>query len=99
MKTAIVKQLPANNKNLFKGCARQENFDLNDYVAVYVEKYDGSKTNIGICDDLFYKLNANRPEHFAGHSMSVSDIVIIIDENNNQTIYFCDSLGWEKVGA
>lgn len=39
-----------------------------------------------------------RPEGFAGHSLSVSDVVQIIDSGECEPgFYFCDSFGWTKL--
>ena len=47
-------------------------------------------------DDIFEKLNiGERPERYKGHSLSVSDIVEIIEETSK--FYFCDSFGWVEI--
>ncbi len=46
-----------------------------------------------ILEDLFTKFNIDRPEDFKGHSMSVSDIVILDDDR----MYFCDSMGFQEI--
>ena len=68
-------------------------FDIQDYHEVYAGAHqtDTEDKNL-ILDELFQKFNLNHPEDFHGHSMSVSDVVIIDNE-----IYFCDSFGWKKV--
>ena len=39
-----------------------------------------------------------RPEGFSGHSLSVSDVVQIIDSKEYEPgFYFCDSIGWAKL--
>ena len=39
-----------------------------------------------------------RPEGFSGHSLSVSDVVQIIDsEEYEPGFYFCDSIGWQQL--
>lgn len=47
-----------------------------------------------ILEELFEMFNINHPEDFEGHSMSVGDIVIIERKN----VWFCDSIGWKKIG-
>lgn len=68
-------------------------FDIADYKEVYSSEL---QTNINkkelILDKIFEKFNINHPEDFTGHSLSVSDVVIL----DNET-YFCDSFGWKKV--
>ena len=43
-------------------------------------------------DDIFYILNTRRPEGYTGHSLSVSDIVVI----EGQAL-FCDTFGWKSI--
>lgn len=68
-------------------------FDITDYKEVYASELqtDIKETNV-ILDHLFEKFNLNHPEDFHGHSLSVSDVVVLGNE-----IYFCDSLCWKKV--
>lgn len=64
----------------------------------YEKRYEyeddfGNLNEHQILNELFYKFNMNRPEDFKGHSLSMSDIVILNDTN----IYFCDEYGWQEV--
>lgn len=71
-------------------------FDFSIYDEVWSgELKDGWKTLEGIFD-IF---NLNHPKDFHGHSLSVSDIVQIIDEPDKEEdgFYFCDSFGWKKL--
>lgn len=47
-------------------------------------------------EELYYKFNMEHPEDFRGHSMSVSDIVIL-DNGSERAAYFCDSFGFKKL--
>jgi hypothetical protein len=43
-------------------------------------------------EDAFVEFNCNHPEDFRGHSLSVSDVVVITDENGSIAYYinpFC----------
>lgn len=63
--------------------------------AIYFQVY----ANVCDCSDLedvFHKFNVEKPIDFMGHSLSVSDIVEILDEENKGT-YFCDSFGFKKI--
>ena len=53
---------------------------------------DPGRTIAEVLDDLFYIFNHNHPEGFQGHSLSVSDVVVLED-----VWYFCDSFGWVDV--
>ena len=47
-------------------------------------------------ESIFTEFNTNRPYDFYGHSLSVSDIVVLSDKGKNNA-YYCDKAGWEKV--
>ena len=47
-------------------------------------------------DDLFYIFNMERPEDFTGHSMSVSDVVVISKEGKTEAFYV-DSFGFRTI--
>ena len=67
-------------------------FDITDYKVVYDSKIKSKKTIDEILEDLFEIFNINHPDDFHGHSLSISDIVVI-----DGTTYFCDSIGWKKI--
>ena len=47
-------------------------------------------------DSIFEKFNLDRPEDFRGHSISVSDIVLLHEDGRN-TAHFVDSFGFREV--
>ena len=47
-------------------------------------------------DSIFEKFNLDRPEDFKGHSLSVSDIVLLHEDGRN-TAHFVDSFGFREV--
>lgn len=65
--------------------------DFNEYKQTYEGEIDGDDT-IQILEKLFEIFNINHPKDFRGHSLSVSDIVIL-----DGAKYYCDSMGWEKI--
>ena len=48
-------------------------------------------------EDLYVKFNVDHPKDFVGHSMSVGDIVVF--ENPDISVYYCDSFGFEPLPA
>lgn len=50
-----------------------------------------------ILEDLFCKFNQSRPEDFKGHSLSVSDIVILHYADKPSRFFYCDSFGWKEI--
>lgn len=47
-------------------------------------------------ESLFERFNLRHPEDFRGHSMSVSDVIILHKDGVN-TAYYCDSFGFAEV--
>lgn len=95
-------QLPSGEKYhgvRFEGLDRlkAEGVQLNkdDYELVYeglVGEFRGNATLEGI----FTQFNTDHPEDFRGHSLSVSD-VIVISVDGKDTAYFCDSFGFTEM--
>lgn len=76
--------------------------DLNDYYKVYsgeIKTKDLQEESFPeeVLDKLFMLFNTRKPSDFRGHSMSISDIVVLGGENG--TIWYCDIEGWKKVGT
>ena len=63
-----------------------------DYQMVYSERLRATTT----LDNLYERFNIERPNDFTGHSMSVSD-VIIMNRGGNLKAYYVDSFGFEEL--
>lgn len=69
--------------------------DLNNYNEVYVDDLYSSifSKNIDILEEIYQKFNVGqKPESYKGHSLSVSDIVVLDGVN-----YYVDSFGFIKL--
>ena len=66
-------------------------FDFSLYQKIYEGEEEGIN-DFDILEKLFVKFNTNHPQDFTGHSMSVSDVVIL-----NGKKYYCDSIGWKEI--
>ncbi|MCM1435636.1 MAG: YodL domain-containing protein [Ruminococcus flavefaciens] len=66
-----------------------------DYELVYEGEIDDFKGNATL-ETIYTQFNTNHPEDFKGHSLSVSD-VIVISVDRNDTAYFCDSMGFTEM--
>lgn len=66
--------------------------DGKDYQMVYSERLRDATT----LDNLFERFNTERPNDFTGHSMSVSD-VIIMNRGGRLTAYYVDSFGFTEL--
>ncbi|MDD4474942.1 MAG: DUF3846 domain-containing protein [Eubacteriales bacterium] len=74
---------------------------------IYDEVFQG-EVDCRTLDDIYHKFNCDHPNNFKSHSLSVSDIIEIIEsdkvvsQNGNQPsvesgFYFCDSVGFKKL--
>jgi len=88
-------QLPHNNPKLFRHFKEDETIDLGDYTPVWTDEC-GYQNDLELCEKLFEQFNINHPKNFAGHSMSVSDIVMIKD-GKDLSFYYCDAVGFKKI--
>lgn len=77
----------------------ENKFSMNDYNMVYdgtlpdTENFtDEESFVIYVLEELFYVFNCDHPEDFMGHSLSVSDVVVIDGKK-----YYCDPFGWKKI--
>lgn len=66
--------------------------DIRNYDLVY----SGYMRPHESLENLFYKFNMERPEDFKGHSLSVSDL-IVVKERGKSTAYYVDSFGFKQL--
>ncbi len=62
------------------------------YDMVY--EYDRASENP---EDLFYIFNVEHPADFRGRSMSMSDVVELVDPMKGSKFFFCDTFGFKEV--
>lgn len=63
----------------------------------YEKKWEGVATaDEDTLEGIYYKFNVSRPDGFTGHSLSVSD-VIVIQSGDERKAYYCDSVGFKEV--
>jgi hypothetical protein len=66
--------------------------DYNNYDYIYSGKLEENME----LEDIFEKFNLDRPDNFKGHSLSVSDVVIL-NKKGELTAHFVDSFGFKEV--
>ena len=66
--------------------------DRQNYDLVYTAPLDGKTT----LEDIYRTFNLDRPADFTGHSLSVSDIVVLTRSGKEEARY-CDSFGFTPV--
>ena len=72
---------------------------IRDYVPTYSGeslRVDGMETELFL-EKLFYIFNNEEPADYHGFSMSVSDAICLIDENNKRTWWYVDGQGFAKL--
>lgn len=62
------------------------------YELVYEGELEASNM-----DDVFYILNAARPEDYKARSLSVSDVIEMVRSPEKSSFYFCDSFGFSLI--
>ena len=65
---------------------------LDDYKMVYEYEEETDKNTVSLLNDIYSKFNVRRPEDFHGHSLSVSDVIVINDTDK----YYVDRFGFKK---
>ena len=66
--------------------------DRQNYDLVYTAPLDGKTT----LEDIYRTFNLDRPADFTGHSLSVSDVVVLT-RSGKEKAHYCDSLGFTPV--
>ena len=56
----------------------------------------GSQDNPAVLEDIYARFNLNRPEDFHGHSLSVSDVVVL-NRDGQVRSYYTDSFGFKEL--
>lgn len=73
------------------GWAIKHGFNLDHYEKVYEGEFrDVTKDDNVVCEVLFERFNIERPADFKGHSLSVSDIIVLDGRK-----YYTDIVGFK----
>ena len=64
--------------------------------ANYMEVYAAPLTAGTTLEDIYRTFNVDHPADFKGHSLSVSDAVVL-HQNGQDTAHYCDSVGFQQV--
>lgn len=75
----------------------KRDINLMDYDCVYTDSIDGEDP-IAVLENLYEMFNINHSDDFKGHSLSMSDIIVLFDDNGCKW-YYCDSFGWRDITA
>ncbi len=94
----VIYQVTATNDFAFMrwSWCKGHNWSFGSYRSVW-NGTEEAKDDYDLLNYLFEMFNVNHPKGYRGHSMSVSDVIRIDDENNNTKYYYCDSFGWADI--
>ena len=87
---------PANAKLLFTSYDGVHADGMTINRSNYELKYSAPLTPNTTLDSIYVQFNINRPADFTGHSLSVSDIVVL-HRNGQDTAHYVDSIGFADV--
>ena len=81
----------------FLGLSQLDKFQESSKVnsEIYDKVFEGA-VEVDTLEGVYQMFNCDCPEDFQGHSLSVSDVVEIVN-GENAGFYFCDSIGFQPV--
>lgn len=98
MKKATIYQLNNEHESmLFKNIEELQGEGIQPHISQYTRVYEKMIPESATLEELYVLFNIKIPEDFRGHSMSVSDVVVIENASNKRTAHFCDSIGFVKL--
>lgn len=82
------------NRHAFRPYNFIKEFDF----SIYDKIWEGEVPSDYTLENIFDMFNLNHPNDYNGHSLSVSDVVQVIELSNVEAgFYYCDSFGWRKL--
>lgn len=79
--------------------ATRHGWSFDFYRSVWSGKEE-ARDDMDLLNYLYEIFNEHHPNGFRGHSLSVSDIIRVQEENKAEsTYYYCDSFGWQDITA
>lgn len=90
-----LKDAPENKALLFSDYAYASHFRLTEsrYNKVYETQAGSDDYTL---DQIYYKYNVNHPEDYKGHSLSMSDVVVL-NIDGQKSAWYCDRIGFQQV--
>lgn len=70
--------------------------DPQNYDLTYTGHFEASADTNGTLNEIYEKFNVDRPKDFTGHSLSMTD-VIVLKQNGALTAHYVDSFGFKEV--
>ena len=90
-------QLNAGGRDyMFMNMKELREMGVSPSISSYDSVYQGTLEPGMTLESLFEKFNVDRPEDFKGHSLSVSDVIVVTDEHG-KSAWFVDSFGFTQL--
>ena len=70
--------------------------DIDHYEVMYTEELPAHENRYQFLEDVYARFNVDRPDDFKGHSLSVSDIVVM-KEGDRISSWYVDSIGFKEL--
>ncbi len=81
----------------FMGYSFLEKYKFSPSRRDYIKVYEANLEDMDL-EDIFILLNTTRPEGFKGHSLSVSDIVVLkATDTGKESAFYVDSFGFKNL--
>ena len=86
------------NRVAFSGMDHLQQFQGSPKIdsRIYDRVFEG-EVDCNDLEDVYRKFNIEHPAGYKGRSLSVSDVVEVIDNNGDSTFHFCDNIGFQKI--
>lgn len=90
-------QLNADSRDyMFMNMKELREMGASPSISSYDSVYQGTLAPGMTLESLFEKFNVDRPQDFKGHSLSVSDVIVVTDEHG-KSAWFVDSFGFTQL--
>ena len=83
-------------RSLFELNRLQLNPEIDNYRVMYIAPVTSDEDINILLEDIFIKFNVDRPDDFFGHSLSVSDVVVLKKDNSIKS-YYVDSMSFSEL--
>ena len=70
--------------------------EKSNYTALYTGDLKPQPTTMGTLEKIYEDFNLHRPADFTGHSLSVSDVVAL-KQNEQISYHYCDHIGFKEL--
>lgn len=85
-------QLNRDHKEYLFRRYNNQNVKKSWYTEVYAGEVEAQVNTFATLEELFFIFNMRHPADFKGHSLSVSDVVLL-----DGKYYYCDSFGYKEL--